>query len=458
MIRLIRAGYRWEVTPAFAPCLETVLEAPGDTVKESPVKLVTRHTVDSGVYYLKRYRHDRVLLRPYKYLFKASQARQEWRLSSRLAELGIPVVPHLAHGERWSAGGLRESVLITRAFAGQPADEASNVSLEGLLHWVQSLHDRGVLQRDLHPGNILVSSDGAEFCLVDLHGTQIKPWLHPAERAENLANLRIFLSLPVEPEVEALSERRRREHYARRSWRCLKHNREFIPRRYGRMTWRVRKPYLTPALEAILADPDGFLARRATILKPGRSATVGKADGWVLKRHNLRKWTSLAKDLFRRSRAYRAMQRAYHLELVGIKTARPIAAAERRIFRFLVRSYFVMEEIPEARDLREWPGGKGMVIDRIARLIARLHEEGFSHRDLKETNIVIDAKEQALLLDLEGLVYIGTVSGRRAAADLGRLARGAASLPQYQRSDRVRFLHQYCRARKLRPSQLRRAS
>lgn len=439
--------------PDFAPLLEVVLSAPAEPVKLSPVKRVTAHEAAGRRYFVKRYVHRGVPLRPLKFWFKPSQARREWRLANRLEDLGVPIVRHVALGERWGVG-LRESILITEGFAGRPLDTAPGEDLRAVVEFVTRLHDAGVLQRDLHPGNILVAAKTGELRLVDLHGTILKPRLSPRERAENLAFLRVFLPIPVAPEISALSVHRRREYFASRSRRCLRSNREFAPRRFGGLTWHVRLPFLNPTIEAILRDPDGFLATRATILKPGRSATVGCAEGVVLKRYNLRKPENLLKDLVRPSKARRAYRKAYHLELVGVPTARPLAVANRWRFGLVARSYLLMEEIPGARHLGHWQGDGHHAARQVADLLAQLHNEGFHHRDLKETNLVFDAAGRAVLLDLEGLAFLGVVPPRRAAADLARLARAARKLTQFSRAHWQTFLRRYCRGRGLRARDL----
>ncbi len=431
MIRLKKNGVRWELAEELP--LDALLADAGTTIKESNVKLVSRHDVAGKVYYVKCYRHAGAALRPLKFFFKPSQARQEWTIAQRIQ---VPIVRHLALGERWSAAGLQESILITEGFDGHVPGEAD---ASRVLAFVRQLHERGVLQRDLHPENILVNS--REVRLVDLHGTVLKTPTDE-EISDNLARLRLFLPIPVTPEIEQRSAEFGRQFFAQRARRCLKRNREF-DRQDG---WFIRKPVWKDALR----DPEAFL-RRARILKQGRTSIVSAADGFVMKQYNLRRPSRLLKDLFRRSRAVNAYLKAYHLELASIPTARPVAAGEKRICGFLLRSYFVMEELKNVRDVSQWPGNRRQTARRVGELIARLHEAGFSHRDLKESNIVLDPDGRPALLDLEGLKFDGCVSPRRAAADLKRLAR----IPQAGRMERVAFLFRYCKTRKLRPSALR---
>lgn len=450
-MQLAAHGLEWELEPAFAPWLERVWDSPGRTVKESPVKLVTRHDLDGRTFYVKRYRHAAAGLRPLKFLFKPAQSRREWRLAQELTRRGVPIVTHLAHGERWSWRGLAESVLITEGFDGVPLDEAEQPDLFAVLRFVEQMHARGVLQRDLHPGNLLVGRRTGELRLVDLHGIELKPVVSPEERDANLAFLRMFLPVPVSPEIERHAALLRRAHLAHRSRRCLKHNREFAPMRFGELRWQVRHPWLNPKLESALCAPDVFLATRARLLKNGRASTVGLGEGFVLKRYNLRwnKPENLFKDCFRLSKARRAFRKAYHLELVGVPTARPIATADVRRFGLLLRSYLVIEAIPDATDLGQWRGDPAAALRAAAELIARLHDEGFAHRDLKETNLIFDRHGRLFLIDLEGLEFEGNVSPARARSDLARFARAVASLPHLRELYRTEFLESYCRRRGL---------
>ncbi|MDW8308003.1 MAG: lipopolysaccharide kinase InaA family protein [Verrucomicrobiales bacterium] len=451
MKQIAALGLDWDLEPSFEPWLTRVWNTPGRAVKESPVKLVTRHELEGRVFFVKRYRHAAAGLRPLKFLFKPAQSRREWRLAQELARRGVPIVRHLAHGERWTWRGLAESVLITEGFDGVPLDEAERPDLQAVLRFVEQMHARGVLQRDLHPGNVLVGRQTGELRLVDLHGIELKPAISPEERDANLAFLRIFLPVPVSAEIERRAALLRRAYLAHRSRRCLKHNREFAPMRFGALRWQVRRPWLTPELEEVLGAPDEFLSARARLLKRGRASTVGLADGLVLKRYNLRwnKPENLLKDCFRRSKARRAFRKAYHLELAGVPTARPIATADVRRCGLLLRSYLVMEAIPDAADLGRWRGEPRVALRAAAELIARLHDEGFAHRDLKETNLIFDGQGRLFLIDLEGLDFEGHVPLPRARADLARFARAVQSLPHLRDFYRAEFLEPYCRLRNL---------
>ncbi len=215
----------------------------------------------------------------------------------------------------------------------------------------------------------------------------------------------------------------------------------------GGLRWQVRSNMLKSHVETILAAPDEFLMR-SRVLKPSRSSAVSAQDGLVLKRYNFRKWRNLFKDLFRGSKARRCFFRAMQLEQAGVSTARPIAFAGQRFCGISLRSYLLMAEIPQATDLAAWRGDKRRAIHALARLIARLHDAGFVHRDLKEGNILFNGHGQPFLVDLDGLSFVRRVKDGQAAADLARLAQAATAQGRATRSDCARFLQTYCRSRR----------
>ena len=470
VIQTEKDGVRWIIAPDFEPLLAQTLADPGQVVKKTPTKVVTVHRIDGKTLYVKKYLNAARRLRPFKYYFKTSEAKSEWALAAQIAARGIPVVPHLAMGEQWTTAGLQESIIITEGFDGVRLDKYPHQETDelqaALARHLRAMHDNGVLQRDLHH-NIMVKAQPLELCRIDVDRSELLPPLSEEQRIENMAYLNVFVPLREKffevygagaELISKVQERRRvirRGLWARRSSRCLEDNLRFNPKVIGGLRWWVRLEFFNKSLGALLVNPDGALEHCSKLFKAGprRQSTVGSFDGLVLKRFNIKNRLNYVKDLFRSSRAFRAFQKAYHLELLGFPTPRPVAAAERRVLRVLKRSYLVTEEIPGASDLgtllRSSPRPQRDLLKQTAELIARLHGEGFSHGDLKETNIVCDRTGKLYLLDLDALSYVRRISGARAAADLERLARAAAKFPNVTRGDRMDFLHAYCRAREL---------
>ncbi len=457
MKQLVHDNAVWDVVDDFAARLVGVLTAPGQIVKESRAKLVTRHEWDGCVFFVKRYRHDAFLFRPFKFFFKPSQAHQEWSLAKKVSSRGIPIVRHVALGQAWSLTGLQESILITEAFDGVPANEVSNLNGDALVTFIGQMAKAGIVQHDLHPANLLVRSTPQEIRLVDLHGTRVLENASDSEKERNrdrmLALLRMALPIKVSRKIELASRELRKQALLERSRRSLKTNRDFLIQRFGHQRWNVRSSAVTPALAEVMAAPDKFIDD-AQALKRGRSSTVAARDGIVFKRYNFKKPLNLLKDLFRGSRGRRSFRKGYHLELCGTATPRVIATADHRVCGLPLRSYVLMEEISNAIDAGHWNQDQRSAARAVGALLAGLHNDGFTHRDLKETNILFDGAGVPHLIDLDGLKFVFDVSPQEAAANLLRLARGLAPLGKLTRSNLIAFFMTYCRAREVRPRQL----
>lgn len=453
MTRQTHDHTRWELTPDFAPLLTLLLATPARVVKESAAKLVTEHSLDGRGYFIKRYRHFAVPFRSWKYWFKASQAREEWHLAQALADRQVPVVRHVGLGERRGWRGVHESILITEAFAGVPANEVQNPDLNSLVAFIDQIWRAGVFQSDLHPANLLVAPDSSEMRLVDLHGILVRETPVAADRDAMLAVVRMSLPIPVPPQVRSLSLAQRKQLLHKRSARCLRTNRDFAVRRWGGLKWNVRRAALTPAVEEMLRAPGSFVDRAQT-LKRGRSSSVVVAQGLVLKRYNFKKPLNLLKDLFRGSRGRRGFRKAHHLELCGLATPSVVATADHRVCGFPARSYVLMREVPNAIDAGQWTGDPREASRRLGRLLAHLHNDGFTHRDLKETNILFDTEGRPHLIDLDGLEFVFNVPAEAAAANLNRLAEGLSAAGKLNRITLRSFLLCYCRQRRLRPRAL----
>ena len=62
MVRLKENGVHWELAEELP--LKALLADPGERIKESRVKLVTKHEIAGQTYYVKRYQHAGAPLRP----------------------------------------------------------------------------------------------------------------------------------------------------------------------------------------------------------------------------------------------------------------------------------------------------------------------------------------------------------------------------------------------------------
>lgn len=436
--------YRWQLADDFAPLLKELLRTkPIAVVKDDRAKFVASYELNGRAFYVKRYRHGAYALRPIKFFFKRSQAAEEWWLAGELQKRGVPIVRHVALGEHWAVRGLVESVLITESFDGVPVEPRHEKFFSQVVGLVESMAKASIAHDDFHPANLLIHETTGEIRLIDLYGARIAATESPEQIQDTLlAQLGVSLPLPVSEEASRRARSLRKEKFSARARRCLKSNRDFARRRFGKFSWQFRRAALRPEVEAVLRDPDAFLAR-ARVLKDGRSSSVGVADGLVLKRNNFKKPLNLVKDLWRGSRGRRDFLKGYHLELCNIPTARVLATADVRFLGLPARSYLLMEEIPGATEA----GRGGGPLYSLAKLIARLHEEGFVHRDLKETNLLFDRQEVPHLIDLDGLRFISRVPSREALQNMRRLTEGLLDAGQMSPEQIRIFFDYYARTR-----------
>ncbi len=164
--------------------------------------------------------------------------------------------------------------------------------------------------------------------------------------------------------------------------------------------------------------------------------------------------------LFRRGRAPEAWYRGHALLARGIPTARPLVVyqpAGARLFRegFLLTEWLTGAQDMHlygwdlaTRDLRERTRRARSAAAVLGRLVGRLHDQGFVHRDLKGNNLLLrDQGEEveAFLIDLDGLRQRRHVPFAACTKGLTRLAVSAEMHPWLSRTDRLRFLRAYLR-------------
>jgi serine/threonine protein kinase len=141
------------------------------------------------------------------------------------------------------------------------------------------------------------------------------------------------------------------------------------------------------------------------------------------------------------------------LEAAGVATPRHWAAAVRRRWFRPMAGYLVVEEVPGAVTLRAHVRARGGLaretVDRLADLLAHLHDANFSHRDLKGTNLLLDATLRPWLIDLDSLRRYRRLPAYWARSNLIRFAREFTAYPLLLKWGGRRFLRRYCQQRGL---------
>jgi len=328
--------------------------------------------------------------------------------------------------------------------------------LRPVVEAIAGLHAAGLKQRDIHPGNFLLS--GNRVMIID--GDDIdKPGPSPLPQQDSLANLALFFAQfqpaydAIVPRLTAVYSTCRRwppdavtiEDFksAIQRWRRWRLKR-FLPKTQRSCTafiaqkaWRrflaCDREWYSPTRQPLLDDPDAFI-ETGTILKAGNSATVAKIsiDGreMVVKRYNIKNLSHALRRVLRPSRAMTSWINAHRLRFWGIPTPRPIAVIEERWGIFRKRAFFIMDYLPGEtienvlRNGTEDARVVSDIIDQLETILGQLAAARISHGDFKATNFLISSGK-VQIVDLDGLrVHRRSSSFKRAYdRDLLRLQR-----------------------------------
>ncbi|MDA3961355.1 MAG: hypothetical protein PF961_11240 [Planctomycetota bacterium] len=173
--------------------LPTAADNPTRQIVHQQRNLLLRLDSPAGPVVAKRWRSTglKKLLNP-----GSSKAERSYQAAIRLAQMGLPTPPALAWAQRPIPGGIeswyccaarddsRTLYTWTHGDRGGDHDWARQLHAAGAL--TARLHAAGVEQRDLTPGNLIVSTAGME--LIDLNRIHFHPGpLPPAIRWRNLA-------------------------------------------------------------------------------------------------------------------------------------------------------------------------------------------------------------------------------------------------------------------------------
>lgn len=363
-------------------------------------------------------------------------------------------------------------------------------------------HDAGVYHDDLHGGNILVrgdtchpnSAEPPQLFLVDLPGVELSAPLDAARTCANLAMLcagfwnrttdterrrfwktyaaaRATLSLPdadaFADQIRAAAAEHGRRILDGRDKRVWGDNRDYYSLHLPNGIAYAVRDLPRPLVERLLRDPDelwhsqadrplkisfGSLVVAAELTDP----TTGASRSVVVKRLRAKSFWKRCADAFRRSRALQAWYRGHALAARGILTARPLVVYEP--CGAGGDGYLITERLVDAQDVHLYAWGLAQrseserrrrvrqACDVLGRLIGRLHDQGFTHRDLKANNLMVretPAGLEAFLIDLDALRHGSRSTQKVCARDLTRTALSAEMHDWVSRTDRLRFLRSY---------------
>lgn len=294
--------------------------------------------------------------------------------------------------------------------------------------------------------------------------------------------------------VEDLGRRHGRRYRSQRDRRVMGNNRYFRRIRLSR-GWRghvvlaskrkmagsqaAEVQFTAEAWRRLLRGPESLteLAEgQGTVLKDARSSLVVRRPIMIgphrvdvfIKRPRRKHYWKIIVDCFRPSRPTRAFKLGHALLTRRIATALPLAALERRFGPVLLESILITEAVdcPRLHDFLNTylaPGPAGgiklsatqqmalaqAVLWQMGRLLQKLHDNRFAHRDLKANNMLVrwspGESPEIVLVDLDGLRRKPVMTQKRRFQGLMRLNVSLLKCPVVNRAGRLRMLLGYLR-------------
>lgn len=447
---------------------------------------------------------------------RVPKASKEYQIALHLKKLAIPAIEPLAFGTR---GGLRpDSFLLTRTLPlSRPLDAVFLDSLNhgkakfkdmaflirSLAKFIAVIHQKGIIHRDFHLGNILLSETvpgTLGFFLVDLEplaiGERPVPW---DKRVLNLAVLNCWADLHLPrswrycfwqsylrevqreklPQVFAEDREWRRFQLKqmalltagvnRKLWnkfdgRCLGVNRRFRKIQsgcfHGHVSALVPMGEIEKWLEMARQEiPQGVVLKNSrSSLVVDFNPSIGVGQSLIFKKFKAKEWLDPLAALFRPDGATRSWTMGNAMLHRLLPTPRPLAVWHRWKFGLPQDGFLVSEKVAGAMHLLDWlshlrtfpeeifvPGVR-VLIDRLGDLIRRMHDRGISHRDLKAPNLLVNGKAidpKLWFIDLVGVQKHGSLGEKRKMQNLARLNVSFLINRGITHSDRLRFLRQY---------------
>ena len=396
-----------------------------------------------------------------------------------------------------------ELVSIYRCRRTPPAGTITPRALAcSLADLVARLAEADLYLPDLHPGNILISGgpDSWRLSLVDLaeaerpappestieHLVQLEHFFEPisfvTERLRCLDRVSQILGTVTEASLVARATADYRREFYRHRDRRTRHESKYFARikvvaslpghepqgdaltfgsrlNAGAGVWRGwATADWADAIKALLekAAPTPDLPGATRLKPPGRTADIWRLtlpDGraLVVKRHKRAGRRGPGRGLLG-TRSLAAFRRGHALLARGISTARPVAAVDMRR-RGVVKDTLLVTELVAGIPLSEWlrrgppASERRQLVRALAQMLCRMHDAGFSHRDLKAPNILVapcgSCGPRPVLVDLDGVRATPGISAARRIKDLMRLSVSLDEWGVARRTDRLRFLRAY---------------
>ncbi|HLB57431.1 MAG TPA: lipopolysaccharide kinase InaA family protein, partial [Gammaproteobacteria bacterium] len=318
--------------------------------------------------------------------------------------------------------------------------------LRGVILELATQHVLGILQRDLHLKNFLVT----QRKIYTLDGASITTFGEPLDKKISLTNLGLFFAqlgvgtddlqedffkyyaklrgwpiknsdLTTLRSIVIQSNQKRQQRFQKK---VLRNCTAFSKTKTSKQWMMQDRGYLSSEFTQFLKNPDKAFSTASHLLKAGRTTSVAKIKInnhlFVVKRYNIKNSLHALRRCLRETRAVTSWRLAQQLRLFCIPTAKPVACIEYRFLGLRSKSYFIMEYIegPHLGNYfsryRYGDAEAEKVAERVVNLFKNLGELRMTHGDLKMTNILV-ANNHPVLIDLDGMIaHRSAASFRRA--------------------------------------------
>ncbi|OQX61987.1 MAG: hypothetical protein B5M55_08350 [Desulfococcus sp. 4484_242] len=307
--------------------------------------------------------------------------------------------------------------------------------LRRLMRLLAGMHERGLIQNDLHLKNFLLKGqtiyciDGASVS-ADRSGRSVRI----PDSLNNLASLLCLMDFqdrslvrdlfaayaearqwrkidPLFGQLKHCIERKLKHRMKKKGRKVFRNTSELICRKSFFRVVLCRRVKYSPGMAAFLDNPDHVLEEASSrMIKSGHSSTVARLEiddmDLVVKRYNIKGFRHGVRRSVKNTRAANSWKNAWMLSMLGIATPAPVALVECRFGPFRGRSYFICEYVdgPCVIDFfsRADFNGKQSVARQITDLFKNLRRAKISHGDMKGTNILVK-DQKPVLVDLDAM-------------------------------------------------------
>jgi lipopolysaccharide heptosyltransferase I len=435
----------WEIRKEFKDWWtankDFVLSEKGNTtlVKENSSRKLFIYNEE---FYVKAYNTRIFFKKPWK---------NEWMLINKIRQFAIPTIMPVVMGKGFLITKKLDGVQSLHDFFLENKNKLEAVEknnlIKSLAEFINKVHKRGVFHRDFHAGNILIQKENAEyrFYIIDLHRAKILERLSKKEIINNLIELHKFFSLYLSSSdrlrffksyIDGTLLEGEYKKYAKliaqktkdacfRLWKkrdrlYIKKNKYSIKGKYDGIKYVLNPLYKDINIEFLIGC---IRDRKGQVIKDSRSSFVSKielegAGKIILKIYRQKKFINYLKDIFRKSRGFKAWCGSWALITRGIDTPTPIMAGETRIYGIVKESYVITKEIPESKNLTLFIKSKDKAeINNFAEIISSfvrtIHDRGIFPLDMKGSNILIEEKDdmaKTYLIDLDHIKLLKKVT------------------------------------------------